>query len=52
MSESEEEKEQYAKNREIIEVLRESLRAAASRLTHDVEPAVVFAPAAIPESTE
>lgn len=52
MSESEQEKEQSAKNQQIIEALRESFRAAECRLAHDVEPAIVFSPAAAPESVE
>lgn len=51
MSESEEEKEQLARNRQIVEDLRENFRAVECRLTPEVEPAVVFFPA-VTESAE
>lgn len=52
MPPSEREIESSAKNREIVEQLRESFRAATRGLTNDMEPAMVYSPAEIEERPE
>jgi len=52
MPEMKEENDAAARNRQIVEELRESFRAAEQRLTPTVEPAVVFSPASAREDAE
>lgn len=52
MSEMNEEKDAAARNRQVMEELRESFRAAEQRLTPRVEPAVVFTPTSAREDAE
>ena len=53
MSDSAEEQEATARNREIIQGLRETFQVSElSRLTHEIEPAMIFAPTPGPEESE
>lgn len=53
MSDSAEEQEATARNRQIIEKLRESFQASElARLTHEIEPAMIFSPAPGQEEAE
>lgn len=53
MSDSAEEQEATARNRQIIERLRETLQVSElSRLTHEIEPATVFSAAPDQEEAE
>lgn len=53
MSDSAEEQEATTRNRKIIERLRETFQASElARLTHEIEPAIIFSSAAGQEEAE
>jgi hypothetical protein len=52
MSDHSEEQEAAAQNHQIVERLREVFRPSELRLTHEVEPLVIFTPASLEKEVE